>query len=309
MRLLSVLAAAAVLLAFCSLSRSKSIKVAAFNIQIFGQSKYRKPGVVPILVKIVRRYDLVFIQEIRDKSETVIFNFVRAVNSAEGRAAFAVHVSRRLGRTSSKEQYAYMYRTDAIRIDAVSVANGFINNFERPPYVALVTVLNQNRGCSSFSFLAIGAHIKPGRVHVVNELNSMVKVYEAAQRHFRMDRALLMGDFNAGCGYLSKTNYRHLKLTTDRRFKWLINQDSTVAKSWCAYDRFVAAGGLEEYVSGRPSVYYFNTTMGLSRQQAKKVSDHFPIELVLDDSLRNRKRSRPAVGNAGVTVAEGYAII
>lgn len=51
---------------------SDSVKIASFNIQIFGQTKAGKPEVMDILAQIIRRYDIVAIQEIRDAAETAI---------------------------------------------------------------------------------------------------------------------------------------------------------------------------------------------------------------------------------------------
>jgi hypothetical protein len=42
-----------------------TIKVASFNIQVFGTSKLGKPEVMDVLAKVVRRFDVVAIQEVR----------------------------------------------------------------------------------------------------------------------------------------------------------------------------------------------------------------------------------------------------
>ena len=48
------------------------IKIASFNIQNFGQSKSSKQEVMDILVQIIRDFDIVAIQEIRDAAGTAI---------------------------------------------------------------------------------------------------------------------------------------------------------------------------------------------------------------------------------------------
>ena len=53
-----------------------TIKIASFNIQVFGVSKASKPEVMGILASIISQFDVVAIQEIRDKSG-------RAVKSLE----------------------------------------------------------------------------------------------------------------------------------------------------------------------------------------------------------------------------------
>ena len=80
-----------------------SIKIASFNIQIFGQSKSSKQEVMDILVQIIRDFDIVAIQEIRDAAGTAIITLKNQVN-ADG-SSYDVIVGPRVGRSISKEQY------------------------------------------------------------------------------------------------------------------------------------------------------------------------------------------------------------
>lgn len=51
---------------------------------------------------------------------------------------------------------------------------------------------------------------------------------------------MLLGDFNADCGYLAKKNRKNVRLITDQRLYWLIEDktDTTVRSSTsCTYDR------------------------------------------------------------------------
>ena len=83
---------------------SASIKIASFNIQIFGQSKASNQEVMDILVQIIRNFDIIAIQEIRDAAGTAILTLKDQVN-ADG-SSYDVLVGPRVGRTTSKEQYA-----------------------------------------------------------------------------------------------------------------------------------------------------------------------------------------------------------
>ena len=55
-----------------------TIKIASFNIQIFGQSKSSKQEVMDILVQIIRDFDIVAIQEIRDAAGTSIITLKKS---------------------------------------------------------------------------------------------------------------------------------------------------------------------------------------------------------------------------------------
>eukprot|EP00663_Eupelagonemidae_sp_cell21sb_P009155 gene9155-biopygen9477 len=65
-----------------------------------------KGDVVPVLVSILRRYDVVCIQEIRDSSGTAFPELVTAVNAGVG-SEYDTFVTERNGRSASKEQEGY----------------------------------------------------------------------------------------------------------------------------------------------------------------------------------------------------------
>lgn len=67
-----------------------------------------------VLADIIRTYDVIAIQEIRDASQTALPSLVNLVN-ADG-SQYDYIVSERLGRTISKEQYAYIFNTQTIEI-------------------------------------------------------------------------------------------------------------------------------------------------------------------------------------------------
>jgi endonuclease/exonuclease/phosphatase family metal-dependent hydrolase len=82
-------------------SETQTTKIATFNIQIFGKTKSDKPEVMAVPTKIVREFDIVLIQEIRDATEQTIPNFIQQINQANG-ASYSFTESPRLGRTTSK---------------------------------------------------------------------------------------------------------------------------------------------------------------------------------------------------------------
>ena len=86
-------------------------------------------------------------------------------------------------------------------------------------------------------FFLVGLHSKP--TDTVSELNNLDDVYNQATEYFRTENAIILGDLNADCTYLSRTRYNQLDLVTDGRFTWLIDndQDTTTTSTNCAYDR------------------------------------------------------------------------
>ena len=83
----------------------------------------------------------------------------------------------------------------------------------------------------------MGIHTKPSDVE--GELNFLDDAYNEVARAFNTTNAFILGDFNADCSYLSKANYNKLDLVSDPRFTWLLETDTTVGGTSCAYDRCV----------------------------------------------------------------------
>lgn len=88
---------------------NETLRIGAFNIQVFGVTKASKPEVMDVLADIIRTYDVIAIQEIRDASQTALSALVDLVNTDGSQYDYVV--SERLGRTTSMEQYAYIFNT------------------------------------------------------------------------------------------------------------------------------------------------------------------------------------------------------
>ena len=69
------------------------------------------------IAKILNRYDMVVIQEVRDLSGNSIDTLYDYVNDDSSNTRnYSKVVSNRLGSTSSKEQYLYLYNTDKLEL-------------------------------------------------------------------------------------------------------------------------------------------------------------------------------------------------
>ncbi|XP_071479326.1 deoxyribonuclease-1-like [Diadema antillarum] len=249
--------------------------IAAFNIQVFGQSKIGKPDVVDELEKIISRYDLVLIQEIRDSAGTAIVELLDKVNDHSSNT-YAMDIGPRVGRTSSKEQYAYFYRTDMFWVKDSFTYSDPGDLFEREPYVVHFGIKTSAvTGVDDFS--VIGLHSKPD--DAVNELDEMMNVYEAAKSKFGNENSILMGDFNADCNYVRSSDWSSISIRTDSSFEWLISDyaDTTVKSTDCAYDRIVLAGSAMKSAGYGGGVFDYQTAYGLSDDLAEDVSDHYPV--------------------------------
>jgi len=202
---------ASVAYAFISLKQdnveqAETVKIASFNIQIFGQTKSEKEDVMNVLTKVVREFDIVLIQEIRDASEQTIPSFVEKINQMEG-SEYGFIRSERLGRTTSKEAYAYVYNTETVQfIQGSDYVYADVNDvFEREPYIASFKSGN-------FDFVLVGIHTKPDDAY--NEIGNLTVVVPSILAANPNEKdVIVMGDFNADGSYsMKKTHQIRLRL-------------------------------------------------------------------------------------------------
>lgn len=243
-----------------------NLKIGAFNVQIFGQAFMENPDRVFYLREIIKRYDIILIQEIRDASGEAILQLLAPLTD------YSLNISERLGRTSSKEQYAFIYKKNKISISSCLQYNDPNDAFEREPYTCqFLDAKTQRR----FNLMAL--HTKPDDAK--NELIEAELVYNLMNQsldHF----TILMGDLNADCSYLSDSDFNDLIFSL---YHWLIpkNADTTTSASDCAYDNFVLDSSLINSISN-PSVFDFKSHFGISEDLTLDISDHYPIEFDIE---------------------------
>lgn len=243
------------------------VKVAAFNVQMFGKSKRSKADVMDVLARIAREFDIMFVQELRDSSETTAKFYLDAINDMDG-PHYAFVRSRRLGRTSSKEAYAYFYNTSAVECVSYYVWHDTDDVFEREPYIATFRSGN-------FDFTLVGIHTKPD--DAVSEIGELAEVYLDVLAADPDERdIIIMGDFNADGPCFDEDGASLLK---NEKFSWVITNDmDTMTMTDWTYDRIVMTDATAEHEYESAAVFRFDTVFGIGDQDLiEDVSDHFPV--------------------------------
>ena len=245
-----------------------TIRVASFNIQVFGGSKASKPHVMSVLAEVVRRFDVVAIQEIRSKNQQLLPEFVDLVN-AHGRRYDYV-IGERQGRTNSKEQYAFIFDTASIEIDlgatySVEDPNDLLH---RPPFVSAFRARGPPAD-QAFTFSLINIHTDPDETD--GELDALDDVFRAVLRDGRgEDDIILLGDLNVDDAHLGE-------LGQMSGVAWVISGIPTNTRGTKLYDNIVYRPQSTTEFTGRAGVFDLMREFNLSMQQALQVSDHLPI--------------------------------
>jgi len=248
------------------------LKMLSFNVQIFGVTKMSKPEVVDYLVRIFDRYDVSMMMEIRDSSQESFPEFVRLLNE-RSKYTYAGDVGERLGRSSSKEQYGFIWRTDKVELLRIWQYPDDEDIFQRPPSVAVFKDLH-----TSCNVTFIPIHTSPD--DTINEMNGLVKVYDTVAKELSITNAIIAGDFNAGCSYVCQSCWKDVELFTDQRFYWLVSSyaNTTVASSQCPYDRVVLAGRVATKVVNHAVVFRYDKLWNVDHELVKDISDHYPVQ-------------------------------
>jgi deoxyribonuclease-1-like protein len=246
-----------------------TIKIASFNIQVFGTSKLKKTEVMDTLAKVIRRFDVVAIQEVRSTDDSVLPKFVGMIN-ADG-SAYDFVIGPRLGRSNSKEQYTFVFNTSRIEIDRASVYTvpDPSDLLHREPLVARFKVRNVPAGQKPFTFSLVNIHTDPDETKT--ELDALADVFTTVQNNGSgEDDVILLGDLNVDEFHLGRLgqlpNIAHA-----------ISGLKTNTRQTKMYDNIIFNANATTEYTGRFGVLNLMTEYHLSESQALEISDHMPV--------------------------------
>ncbi|XP_006874934.1 PREDICTED: deoxyribonuclease-1 [Chrysochloris asiatica] len=266
-----------------ALQAALSLRIAAFNIQTFGETKMSNATLSSYIVQILSRYDIAVVQEVRDSHLTAVGKLLDNLNEHTVHT-FHFVVSEPLGRSSYKERYLFLFRADQVSVlDSYQYDDGCEpcgnDTFAREPAV----VWFSSPFTEAREFAIVPLHAAP--LDAVAEMDALYDVYLDVQKRWGLEDVILMGDFNAGCSYVSPSHWASIRLRTSPTFQWLIpdTADTTVKSTHCAYDRIVVAGAALQgtVVPNSATPFDFQAAYGLSDGLAQAISDHYPVEVSL----------------------------
>ncbi|XP_075755257.1 deoxyribonuclease-1-like 2 [Pelodiscus sinensis] len=260
------------------LGSAAALKIGAFNIRAFGDSKLSDETTAGIIVKILSRYDIILVQEVRDTDLSAVNNLLEQLNSAS-KYEYSYENSEPLGPEHYKEMYLFIYRTQSVSVVATYQYPDPSNSFSREPFIVKFSSPNSKVR----EFVLVPLHTPPKEA--VAEIDALYDVYLDVINKWGTDNIIFLGDFNADCSYVRKGDWESIRLRTSEVFEWLIpdTMDTTVGKSDCAYDRIVVCGPKlkKSIVPKSAAVYNFQRVFKLDEDEALAVSDHFPVEVTL----------------------------
>lgn len=249
------------------------IRIASYNIRDFGPKKLGDLRVVMTLAEIIRKFDIVAIQEISNEDQRHMEDFVRKINESGRRYAHVV--GPRLGNTNQKEQYAFVFDTERIMLDRSSVytVGDPDNLLHREPLVAtFATTIKPST--DAFTFTLINVHTDPTPNVLPIELEALAEVYRVVRRAGgNEDDVIMLGDFNASDQKMAVTRIGKIP---DLRPLLSAGAFSNTRQNQLYDNLLIHAPSTTEYL-GRSGVFDIAKAFNLQLSEAEMVSDHFPV--------------------------------
>ncbi|XP_062035723.1 LOW QUALITY PROTEIN: deoxyribonuclease-1-like 2 [Lepus europaeus] len=280
-----------------------ALRIGAFNIQSFGDSKVSDPACGSVIAQILAGYDVALVQEVRDPDLSAVSALMEQIHSVS-KHEYGFVSSKPLGRDQYKEMYLFVYRKDVVSVVDTYQYPDPEDAFSREPFVVKFSAPGSGEAGSApvpaprprrqadaptlhpaaaRELVLIPLHAAPHQA--VAEIDALYDVYLDVIDKWGSDDMLFLGDFNADCSYVRAQDWASIRLRSSEVFKWLIpdSADTTVGNSDCAYDRIVACGTrLRRSLKPQSAaVHDFQEEFGLDQTQALAISDHFPVEVTL----------------------------
>lgn len=264
-----------------STEAGRKVRIASFNIQVFGDKKASKSDVMGHIAKVIQKFDVLAIQEIRTKNgEFILRKLVNTINKNYNRN-YAFLIGPRLGNTISKEQYAFIYDAASVEIDHTAAytlndppvpgkPGGYLH---REPLVAQFRVRGP-KPADAFTFILVNIHTDPDvaqeEVNVLADVYRVVKQHSAEGTGVGEDDVIILGDLNRSSKQLGR-------LGEISGIYPVIQGTKTNTRQTKEYDNIILHSPSTTEFTGNGGVFGLMRAFNLTEEAALKISDHFPI--------------------------------
>ncbi|WP_231603480.1 endonuclease/exonuclease/phosphatase family protein [Neorhodopirellula pilleata] len=255
-----------------------TIRIATFNIQMFGEKKSSDPAIMAQLAAIFAQFDVVAVQEIRGDPEVPIGRLMQAIAKLGGRYQ-AIH-GPPLGRSSQTECYGFVWDQTRVSLvpDSNYVVDDPVDRMHREPMIAsFQTTFSPADARQPFRFTLMNVHTDPDEVSGItgeNELNVLDDVFQSV-RNFEYeicgeDDFIMLGDLNVDVGGLKQLGEIPGVVS-------LVGDVPTNTRKTKTYDHLLLDSRVTTEYVRRSGVMDLESFLGIDMEAATKVSDHLPV--------------------------------
>ena len=251
--------------------QTPQLAIGSFNIQMLGRTKMSKPGVVKVLVDVARRFDILAIQELRDKDERVIPEFLDLINSDGLKYAAAIGPRQGYpgqGSNTYYEQTVFIFDTTKVElVGPTYVAEDRYQIMHRAPFVGHFRSVQVPKE-KAFQFVLMNVHVDYNDAKV--EFQALRDIIGGIYpNHPGEDDFILLGDLNDGPeSFPTWMNSQVVAIPNP------IKTNTLQTKS---YDNIVFDGMRTSEFQQQSGIFNLMETYKLSTEDAQLVSDHLPV--------------------------------
>ncbi len=245
-----------------------TLLIGSFNMQRLGPTKLNNSWVMDKFAAIIRRFDVIALQEITSQDQRTVPQLLEQVNADGSRYSYTI--SPRIGReaTGYYEQYAFVYDTTRVRggNEFSYVVQDDDDVLHREPFVGRFETITSGQ---AFTFTLINIHTDPSQI--AYELDVLADVYiNVRQFEYPQDDVILLGDINAAPAQFQK-------LGQIPGFKPAIEGIPTNTRKDKTYDNFVFDRQAVREFTGRAGTLDMEQMFQIEKTDALRISDHMPI--------------------------------
>jgi deoxyribonuclease-1-like protein len=256
--------------------QGETIRVASFHVNVLGSSKLDKTHVTDSLARLMRRFDVVALQGIRSRDDSILPRLVEAINNTGANYDFVI--GPRLPRESREgspgetyqEQYAFVFDRASLEVDRSQLytIDDPDDLMRREPLTAWFRVRGPSED-DAFTFSLVNVHVDPDFTN--DELAALSSVFTAVQGDGRgEDDVILLGNFQS-----SEREFEPLK--TIRGVDWVITGTPTDVMGTTQKSNIVFSSTATLEYQGRGGVLDFLREFNLSESVAREVSNEMPV--------------------------------
>ncbi len=246
-------------------SQDQSITIASWNLKNIGQSKFNDPARIDIIIDVLKKYDIIAIQEVKDISLQLPQQLVAKMN--EDGSNYNVVASDRVGRNVF-EQYLFIYNDNII--DVITNTGGYgieaNDEFAREPFFTMFRAGN-------FDFYLMTIHTDPDDVAI--EIPALRDAYLDLQYNTPSENdIILLGDFNGKAPGVTAGSYITMEAIAQiPNIVFTIN-DETNTRGGKAYDNIIFQDNYTAEYADSSGVNTFWLPYGFDEDQGFAISDH-----------------------------------
>lgn len=261
-------------------NNSLKIKIASFNMCIFGNTKLSRINTFTVLAEIATNFDIIALQEVGSNNSTssdatcisLMDAYISKVNELVGSNQYSY---------VRGNQYAIVYKIDRFTVNNYVLYTG-TQTFTYTPLIANFTTTGTD---NNFDFSLITIHTSPSLA--TTEIPALITVMNEVKTIYSEPDVICLGDYNAdGSYYTEGTNDWLAGFDPSVYITGITNSyDTTVASSSNTYDRIQMTNSLSSDYAGAAGVFKFGdvydvsvcegTTTTVGTEEA--VSDHYPV--------------------------------